>query len=95
MAKKSGSSKSSGNLLDLLSYIAVCFGGIALLAAFILGYFQISIGLVGILQKIANIIGWIVLCLLSTNFIKSKRKIWLWVVWAIALVMIIVGVILA
>lgn len=93
--KSQKSSKSSYNkLMDALSFIAVCVGGIALLVAFILGKLGISASIVGILQMIANIIGWIVLCLLSANYIKNKRKIWLWVIWAVAAVMIVIVTIL-
>lgn len=91
--KKSGSSFNS--VMDTLAYIAVCIGGIALLVAFILAKINVSVGIVSILQKVANIIGWIVLCLLSVKFIQSKRNVWLWVIWAAAVVMIVIGVILA
>lgn len=95
MAKNSSSkSTSSSNLLDILGYVAVVVGGIALFAAMILGKLGISASLVTMLQKIANIIGWIVLCALSFKFIRNKKKVWMWVVWAIAFVMIIVGIIL-
>lgn len=100
--KSNSTSKSSSKgsvsfnkVMDTLAFIAVCVGGIALLLAFILGKVGISAGVVSAMQKVANIIGWIVLCLMSVKFIKSKSKVWLWVVWAVAIVMIIVGIILA
>ena len=86
---------SFSKIMDALAYVAVCIGGIALLLAFVLGKIGISAGVVSAMQKVANSVGWLVLCLLSVKFIKSKSKIWLWVVWAIAIVMIIVGIILA
>ena len=86
---------SFSQVMDALSYVAVCIGGIALLLAFILAKVHVSAGVVSAMQKVANSIGWLVLCLLSVKFIKSKRKVWLWVVWAVAIVMIVVGVILA
>lgn len=92
---KSGNKSSGNNITDVLGFIAVVFGGIALFAAMILGKLDIQIGLVSIIQKVANIIGWAVLCALSFNFIKNKRRVWMWVIWAIAFVMIIVGIILA
>lgn len=87
-------SSSSTSIMDVLSFVAVVVGGIALLVAFILGKVGISVTLVGILSKIANIIGWIVLCILSAKYIKTQSKVWMWVLWAIALVMIVVGIIL-
>ena len=91
--------KSSGvginYIMNLLSFIAVCFCGVALFIAMILGKFGISASICGMLQKIANILGWSVLCLVSFRYISHRRKIWLWVVWAVAIVMIITGIILA
>lgn len=94
---KSSSRKSFSfnKIMDALAYVAVCIGGIALLLAFVLGKIGLSAGAVSAMQKVANSIGWLVLCLLSVKFIKSKSKVWLWVVWAVAIVMIIVGIILA
>ena len=82
-------------IMNAMSYVAVVIGGIALLLAMILGKIGVSLSLVSALQKIANIIAWTTLCILSSNFIKTKKKLWMWIVWAIALCMIIVGIILA
>lgn len=90
MAEKKKSSSNS-NIMDVLSFVAVCVGGIALLVATILGWMGITAGFLGVLRAIANILGWIVLIVLSANFIKSKRKIWMWVVWTAAVVMIVIS----
>ena len=89
MAKNKGAS-----IMDMLSFIAVIVGGIGLLVASVLGKVGISADIVGTLQMIANMVGWIVLCFLSFNYIKNRKNIWLWVVWAVAVVMIVVGIIL-
>lgn len=75
-------------ILNILSFVAVCLGGIALL----LGGLITSIS--APMQTIANVIGWFTLCLLSFKYIRNKRALWLWVVWVIAVVMIVVGIIL-
>lgn len=95
-AKSSSKRKtfSFGYTLNILSYVAVCFGGLALFISFILGKFGLSTSITGAMQTIANAIGWAVLCLMSTIYISHRRKIWMWVVWAIAVVMIIIGIIL-
>lgn len=94
----SSSKKSAGwgfnSILNILAFVAVCVGGIALFIAMILSKVDVSAGFVGALQKIANAIGWAVLTLLSFRYIRKRRKIWLWVVWTIAVVMIVVGIIL-
>lgn len=86
---------SSGYLINMLSYIAVCVGGVALFLAFILSKFDISAGFVSAMQKIANAVAWAVVSFLSFRYIKRRHKVWMWVVWAIALVMVIIGIILA
>lgn len=82
-------------VMSVLSYVAVCVGGVALFVAFVLGKCGISASFLGVLQAVANAIGWAVLCVMSFNYIKRRRKIWMWVVWVIAVVMIIIGIIFA
>ena len=94
------SSKTSGGnsvnyIMSIMSFIAVCFCGIALFLAMILAKFGISASFCGALQKVANIIGWSVLCLFSFRYIKRRRIIWIWVVWVVAIVMIATGIIFA
>ena len=86
---------STGYLINLLSYIAVCVGGVALFLAFILSKFDISAGFISAMQKIANAVAWAVVSFLSFRYIKRRHKAWMWVVWAVALVMVIIGIILA
>lgn len=86
--------KSTTQILNVLAYIAVCFGGVALFVAMILSRFQISFSIISIIQRVANAIAWVVVSFLSFRFIKNRKKVWMWVVWTIAVVMIIVGIIL-
>jgi len=57
---------------------------------FRLGMFAAGAGVL----YIANAIGWAVLCVLSAVYISHRKKIWMWVLWAVAVVMIITGIIL-
>ena len=82
------------SIMDMLSFIAVVVGGIGLLVASILGKVGISANIVGTLQMIANMVGWIILCFLSFNYIRTRKSVVLWVVWAVAVAMIVVGIIL-
>ncbi len=86
---------SSNFILNLLSYVAVVICGLVLFIVEILNKCGVTVGFLGTLSTIANAIGWAVLCLLSFNYIKRRRKIWMWVIWAIAVVMIVVSIILA
>lgn len=89
--------KSSGGymyFMNILSYVAVCVGGLALFIAMILSKCGISIKFTSTMTTIANAIGWAVLCLLSFNYISRRKKLWMWIVWAVAIVMIITSIIL-
>lgn len=86
---------STGYIINILSYIAVCVGGLALFISFILSKCGVSAGFIGAMQTIANAIAWAVVSYLSFRYIRRRHKVWMWVVWAIALVMIITGIIFA
>ena len=85
---------SFGYILNILAYVAVCIGGIALFIATILARCGISASITGKMSGIANAIGWAVLCLMSAVYISHRKKLWMWVVWAIAVVMILTSIIL-
>ena len=87
------SSLSFSGFMNILAFAAVCIGGIGMFIAMILKLFGLSAGWINSLQAIANAIGWIALCLLSVRYIKNRRKIWIWVVWTIAIIMIFTGII--
>ncbi|MBQ8451326.1 MAG: hypothetical protein IJ538_00905 [Clostridia bacterium] len=90
----SSNKKSASYFMSIFAYVAVVVGGLALFIAMILSKVGVTASFIGIMQKIANAIGWLVLCVLSFKYISKRRKIWMWVVWAIAVVMIIVGIVL-
>ena len=82
------------SIMDMLSFIAVIIGGVALLVISIFDRVGIMVNALGTLQRVANLVGWGVLCLLSFNYIRTRKSTLLWVLWAIAVVMIVVSVIL-
>lgn len=79
--------------MNILAFVAVCIGGIGLFLAMILGVFGLSASWINSMQAIANAIGWIALCLLSIRYIRNRRKLWIWIVWVVAIVMIVTGII--
>lgn len=93
---KSSSKKniSFAYILNISAYVAVCIGGIALFIATILARCGISASITGKMTGIANAIGWAVLCLMSAVYISHRKKLWMWVVWAVAVVMILTSIIL-
>ena len=93
-SKSSSSSRPAvGSFMNILAFVAVCVGGIAMFLATILRWFGLTASWVNSMQAIANAIGWLALCLLSIKYIRHRRKIWIWVVWTIAIVMIFSGII--
>ena len=82
------------SIMDMLSFVAVLVGGITLLVVRVLGFVGISASITTTLDAIANIIGWVILCLLSFNYIKTRKSTLMWVLWAVAVVMIVVSYIL-
>ena len=75
--------------LNILSFCAVIIGGVALALAYVLGLCGISASITGRLQSIANAIGWAVLVLLSFGYIKHRRRLWMWIVWCVAVCAIV------
>ena len=67
---KTHSTSNMHYITNLLSFVAVYFCGIALFLAMILSKFGISASICSMMQKIANVIGWSVLCLYS--FVRKK-----------------------
>ena len=97
MTTKNETSKQKTNMsyiLNVLAYVAVCFGGVALFVSMILGKCGVSLSIIPVMQKLANAIAWAVVSILSFNFIKNRKKLWMWIVWTIAVVMIILGIII-
>lgn len=75
--------------LNILSFCSVIIGGVALAIAYVLGLCGISASITGRLQSIANSLGWIVLCLLSYGYIRHRRRLWMWIVWIVAVCAIV------
>ena len=93
-SKKSTTSLFVSNFMNILAFVAVCIGGIAMFLATILRWFGLTAAWINSMQAIANAIGWLALCLLSINYIRRRKKLWIWIVWAIAIVMIFTGIIM-
>lgn len=93
-SKKSTGGVIVANFMNILAFVAVCIGGIAMFLAMILRWFGLTAAWINSMQAIANAIGWLALCLLSINYIRRRKKLWIWIVWAIAIVMIFTGIIM-
>ncbi len=99
-SSSSSSNKSSSKkpfvagFMNILAFVAVCVGGTAMFLAMVLGWLGLKATWISSMQAIANAIGWLALCLLSINYIRRRRKLWIWIVWTIAIVMIFTGIIM-
>lgn len=81
-------------IMNILAYAAVIIGGMALFIAMILSKVGISAEFVGTMQKVANCVGWLVLCLLSTKYAIRRSSLLMWIIWIVAVGMIITGIVL-
>ena len=80
--------------MNILAFAAVCIGGIGLFLAMVLRWVGLTASWINSMQAIANAIGWLALCLLSVRYITRRRKLSIWIVWVIAVVMIFSGTII-
>lgn len=92
--KSSSSSVFVTKFMNILAFVAVIIGGVGLFLAKLLGWVGLTASWVNSMQTIANAIGWLALCLLSVRYIKNRRKLWIWIVWTVAVVMIFMGIII-
>ena len=77
-SSSSSSKKSTGglvvsNFMNILAFVAVCVGGIAMFLATILRWFGLTASWINSMQAIANAIGWLALCLLSVRYIRKRK----------------------
>ena len=80
--------------MNILAFAAVCIGGMGLFLAMVLRWVGLTASWINSMQAIANAIGWLALCLLSVRYITRRRKLWIWIVWVIAVIMIFSGTII-
>lgn len=92
-SRKASTSPIVSNFMNILAFVAVCVGGIAMFLAMVLGWIGLKATWISSMQAMANAIGWLALCLLSIKYIRRRRRLWIWIVWVIAIVMIFTGII--
>ena len=80
--------------MNILAFAAVCIGGIGLFLAMVLRWLGLTASWINSMQAVANAIGWLALCLLSVRYITRRRKLWIWIVWVTAVIMIFTGTII-
>lgn len=77
--------KSAGWLTNLISFVAVICIGVAL----ILGKIGFLSEIAGALLMIAQTIAYIVVTIVSFFYVYRKRNVWIWIAWAVAVVLIV------
>ncbi len=82
--------KSAGWLLNLVCFVAVICVGISLLLSKVGLSGQISTAL----SIIAQVISYLVLVIISCFYIVRRKNIWLWIIWAVSVVLIVISFIL-
>lgn len=92
--RRSSTNPIVSNFMNILAFVAVCVGGMAMFIAMILGWVGLTASWVNSMNAIANAVGWLALCLLSIKYIRRRRKLGVWIIWTIAVVMIFTGIIM-
>lgn len=82
--------KSSGWLVNLCAFIAVVFIGVSL----ILSKVGLSGKISGALSTLAQAISYLIIIVSSFYYIRNRKNVWLWVVWAVSVVLIVLYFIL-
>jgi len=77
--------KSAGWLTNLISFVAVICIGVAL----ILGKIGFLSEIAGALLIIAQTIAYVVVTIVSFFYVYKKRNVWIWITWAVAVVLIV------
>lgn len=79
--------KSSGWLVNLSAFVAVVLIGISLMLSKINAMGQVA----NAFLIIANVISYLVVCVVSFFYIARKKNVWLWIVWVVSIVLIIIS----
>ena len=82
--------KSSGWLINLCAFIAVIFIGVSL----ILTKVGLSGKISGALSTLAQAISYLIIIVSSFFYIRFRKNVWLWVTWAVSVVLIVLYFIL-
>ena len=90
MSSNGNAVKSSGWLINLVSFVAVICIGVSL----ILTKVGLSGKVTSVLSAVAQIIAYGILCIVSFFYIRNRRSITLWVIWGISVVLIVISFIL-
>lgn len=80
-------------ILNVLSYLSVVGVGIALLLSWILNVVGMTAQVVGALNILAQVLAYIVVACHSFGYAQARGRWWL-VVWAVAVVLIVVFLVL-
>ena len=79
--------KSAGWLLHFSAFVAVILIGVSLLLSRIHAFGDVAAAFL----VIANAIAYSLVAITSVVYVSKKKNIWLWLVWAAAIVMIIIS----
>lgn len=82
--------KSSGWLVNIAAFVAVIFIGISLILTKVGLSGQIS----GALSTLAQAISYLIIIVSSFFYIHHRKNVWLWVAWAVSVVLILLYFIL-
>lgn len=88
--KKTRSTTSSRDwrkMMNLLAYVSICIIGVCLL----LGKLNLSGAVITAFATVGNTIAYCIVAIGGWFFIRNRKNVWLWVIYFVALVMIIIS----
>ncbi len=77
------------SLISFVAYVAVCCIGISLLLAAIFKNNAVSAAF----KTVADILAISITCIVSFSYANTRRNLVYWIIWIVAIVLIVVGLI--
>lgn len=81
------SSKDWRKMMNLIAYVSVCIIGVCLL----LGALGASGSVLSAFATIGNVLAYCIVAIGGWFYIRNRKNVWVWVVYFVALVMIIIS----
>lgn len=75
------------SLLNMLAFIGIVLIGLSLFIGLVFG------DNLGLLTTIGQVIGYVVTAIVGWAFVSSKKEVWIWIVYFIAIALIIISII--
>lgn len=80
--------------MSMLAFLGLCMVAFALLLARLLSLVGVQASALVVIQKVGEILAYIVTMVYAFNFVKGKRSPWWWVAYWVSVVVVVLLVVL-